>query len=517
MCSVTLSGFDLARHIAPGELLTSSTLIGRCTSAGLDPVHARQLLRRNSARNGLWRSEKLALQNNGRLFSHTSARGSPGFLAQLLLILARERPGLHRLLQTLLLDEVVLRPYAQMLLASPLAEKKARYPSYETEIAGIEETLIGCVEKKDTVGERLVLKKLGGTTSSSAAGLNALAAFQAEISITGILIEHFRRQNFISWNSLVGNDPPQGLITFNNYLFFAATFSWISPLLRWDSAAQKSKPTPVVFHTCFGSCRVWDVEGFAARIERAGANKTSRLRVLGILAAPVFERNAWDRAKKEGLVAINLRRLFGDAAFEAIVHVQELLKNVVGDAARATNDEYATLSTMLGSLKTNPFIADLKSLAFEAFSGFLVKYAGWEEVQLNLKVPFKLPEGTTEREVDVSGQRNSWDDVCIIECKAEGGNKPLDGEYVRKFFTQTVPAFLAAKCAVRNPSHCQAEIWTTGVVTDTARNALKNISLPKCVIAALKGRDQLIEQLPKPLYSTKRLIETIAALGDPAD
>ena len=120
----------------------------------------------------------------------------------------------------------------------------------------------------------------------------------------------------------------------------------------------------------------------------------------------------------------------------------------------------------------------------------------------------------SEREVDVSGQKNSWDDVCIIECKAEAANKPLDGQYVRKFFTETVPAFLAAKCPVRKPSHCRAEIWTTGIVTDAARNALNDLSISKCITAALVGRDQLKERLPRPLQSTKRLIETIAHLGN---
>lgn len=96
---------------------------------------------------------------------------------------------------------------------------------------------------------------------------------------------------------------------------------------------------------------------------------------------------------------------------------------------------------MIEALKTNPFISDLKSLAFEALSGLLIKYDHWEEVQLNLRVPFQLSEGATEREVDVSGQQDSWDKVCIIECKAEAGTKPLAPEYVRKFYRKLCPLF----------------------------------------------------------------------------
>jgi len=111
LCSVTTS-FDLGSHIGPNEVVTSSTLIGRCTSAGCDPAHARQLARRSLARNAFWRSEKLTLRNNGRLFCHLNFRGSEGFVTQLLPILARERPGLHRLLLKLSADEVVLKPHA---------------------------------------------------------------------------------------------------------------------------------------------------------------------------------------------------------------------------------------------------------------------------------------------------------------------------------------------------------------------------------------------------------------------
>ncbi len=334
------SNFDLTHHVRGEELLTSSELIGRCVAAGFAQVNARQLVRRGSSRNGVWRSEKLVLQNNSRLFCHSSFKGSQKFITLLLPILAQERPGLHRVLRKLLLDEVVLKPHAQMLLASPIDAKKVRYPTYESEIAALEEILAGQLEAEGTLGERLVMKKLSGTMSSSAAGLSAQTAFQVEIALTNILIEYFRRQNFISWNAVVGREVQGGLIPFNNYPFFAATFSWISPLARWDPAAGKSKPTPVVFHACAGPCTVWDVEGLAARIERAGANKTSRLGIMGIVAAANFEPDAWKKAKEEGFLAINLRQLFGDFAFDAILQVQELLKNVCGDPKKAKDDEY---------------------------------------------------------------------------------------------------------------------------------------------------------------------------------
>jgi hypothetical protein len=290
--------FDIHSHVHANELLTSSVLIQRCVAAGLNQTHARQLLRRNSSNNGIWRSEKFVMQSNGRLYAHSNFRASEGFVAQLLAILVAERPGLHRLAQKLLANEVVLRRHAEMLLACPIDTEKTRYPSYGAEVAALEEVM-GCqVEMRDTVGERLVLRRLGGTLNSSAAGLSALTTFQTEVAITNILIEHLRCQNFISWHPAIKSENPQRLIQFNNYPFFAATFSWLSPMVRWNEKSNKPKPTPVVFHVCLSQCRTWDVEGLAARIERAGANKTSRLHVLGVLAASDFEIDAWNNAKK---------------------------------------------------------------------------------------------------------------------------------------------------------------------------------------------------------------------------
>lgn len=500
--------FDLQKHVRTGELLTSSQLIHRCVEAGFDQTHARQLIRRSSPRQSIWRSEKLALQQNGRLFARREFVGTESFHKQLLPILKENRPGLYRIAQRLRMDEAVLKPHAELLLATPIERKKTTYPIYRDEVAAIEELRFGKTEASDTIGERIVIQSLVGSGNSAAISLKSQAALQIEIALTGILIDHYRRQNFISWNLIADTD--RQLIAFNNYRFFAASFSWVAPLVRWENT--KPKPTPVLFHVCAQACQIWDVEGFWARIERAGVNRTSRLQVLGIIAAPDFSHDAWKRAKEAGFLAINLRTFFGDAAFEAIVSVQELLKNVAGDPRKAEADEYAELSKILETSKTNPFIADLKSLAFEALVGLLVKYEGWDEVQLNLSVPFALPEGETTREVDVCGQRNGWDRVTIVECKAEKGTKPLDEEYVRKFFTETMPAFIKAKCKERNPSICNAEIWTTGTVSDAAMNALKEIKLPKFVQPSLIGREQIIKNLPRTLKSTDKLIQTIASL-----
>ena len=81
------------------------------------------------------------MQSNGRLYAHSNFRASEAFIAQLLAILVAERPGLHRLAQKLLANEVVLRRHAEMLLACPIDPEKTRYPSYDSEVAALEEVM----------------------------------------------------------------------------------------------------------------------------------------------------------------------------------------------------------------------------------------------------------------------------------------------------------------------------------------------------------------------------------------
>lgn len=110
-------------------------------------------------------------------------------------------------------------------------------------------------------------------------------------------------------------------------------------------------------------------------------------------------------------------------------------------------------------------------------------------------------------------RRNRQDRIRIVECKAESKEKPLDESYVRKFFTETVPALIKSKCGNHAPSRCQASIWTTGIVGDQARKALAELSLKKYVEPELVDRQEIVSNLPPALSSTKRLVETIAAVG----
>ncbi len=500
--------FTLEKFISKNEVVTSSTLLGRCRADGYNPAHARQLVFRASTHTGFWRSSKLVLPKNERLFAHKSFMGTDEFNSQLISILAKNRPGLYRLSMRLLSDETVLKQVAKFLLAVPEAKGLTRFSNYESEVAALEEVMLGRREGSGTVSERITRPQFAARSTGLIAWLKARSRLHIESYIARVLMEHFRRQNIISWNSPFSYDE-LGCTIFKNYPFTDAGFSWLSPVIQW-SQSSRPKPAPVLLHVSAQECQTWDVEGFLTRIERAGANKTSRIKILGIIAAPSFSREAWKIVKDKQLWGINLKQLFGEDAFKAFTVIEDLLKNTIGDAKKANDEEYLELSDLVESLKTNPFIVDLKSLAFEAVTGFLIKNQGWEEVQLNLSVPYKLQEGVTQREIDVSGQKSSWDEVFIVECKAEKATKELDAQYVKKFFTESVIAFLDFKCKPQRPRICRAEIWTTGVISETAVQALREIKLPKYIEPALRSGEDIVKDLPPTLKSVGRLIRTIS-------
>ncbi|HVV72435.1 MAG TPA: hypothetical protein VHI52_13210, partial [Verrucomicrobiae bacterium] len=340
--------------------------------------------------------------------------------------------------------------------------------------------------------------------------IRARSRLLTEGVIAQILIDQMRRENFISWNSAGVSEDGGVLADFNNFNFHRSAFSWLRPLLR-GKPGEKPKPTPVVLDVYGQGCGKDEVDSLLERIRRAGQNKVSRLNILGIIAASDFSEAAWTQAKGAGLLAINLRQHFGDAAFEALAKVQELLKDAVGNPSQANDSDYKQLADILEGLKTNPYVVALRSIGFEMLTGFLLRSEGWEDIQLNLRVPFMQQGDVVEqREVDVFGHKKSKDEIYLVECKASGLNKPVDPNHVRKFFTETVPAFLRSKYLDHVPTECRAEIWTTGQVSKDAEAALAEVSMKRFIKPRILDHAAVSAAVPRGLASCKRFLDAIA-------
>ena len=72
---------------------------------------------------------------------------------------------------------------------------------------------------------------------------------------------------------------------------------------------------------------------------------------------------------------------------------------------------------------------------------------------------------------------------------------PVAGENVKKFFEETVPAFLHHHQQWQI-EECTAEIWTTGLIDNSARAALEKITLDRRVRPALVDGVGLKQKIP---------------------
>lgn len=495
--SVTSSKtFSIQPIVGPEELLTSSQVAQRLVNDGRSPVAARQHIARAARKRDVWRSSALQLPHRERLIAHRSSVGSPKFLREAGELLAKSRPGISRCIAALLQHQVILKPDAERLLAVRNDEDYAR------EKRALQEIGILVAVDEGTALERLSLSLFGDTRAKARLHYQRLVL---GAQVARVLVEHLRRQSIVSWG---GNSFPEGplrLARFSGYTFTACGWSWLAPLLSWNQ--NKPSPTPVLLDVYPGDCDVFDVESHRARLARVkGVNRKSQ--VLGVIAAYRFSKEAHRMARNAGLMVINIKDVFGDAALDVLSQLGALLSS--GAASADTSDSHAAdverVTTTIERLKDHPFVQDLRSLGLETLSALLARVDGWEDVKVGISVPFQRD---STREVDVSGIAHGGRKALVVECKAHRADGPVAAEDVKKFFSETVPAFLRHNHSWQI-EECSAEIWTTGSINDEAHAALQAVSMDRRVAPSLVNGDELARRIPATLAPCRRLLRTIA-------
>ena len=499
---------SLSKHIALTEILTSGQLATRLTTTGLTPVAARQAIHRTNDPAVL--VLPIRLPKRSRLFTLRASLQNRAFYHRLAEVITESRPGLARTIRALLKRRILLRADAQRLLAAPLKPKSSRTPTYNAEVKTLTDLQLCSVEESATALERLTINSLVGFPRSHRLARAGRTRQIVEMYITRMIADQFRKQGIIGWTSATFSDIETGTVRFSDYVFSAFGYSWLDPLVR-RAVGQKPKPVPVLFDVCARRCDAHDVRGFLHRLARVGSNRNARMPVLGVLAAHAFSGDAWSVAKQRGLLAINLRQSYGDAALDMLAKLECLHRqaDAGGRFGEHTAEiDYEGLANDVDELHAHPYVAALRSLAFEVVTAALLGAKGWVGVELRRQVPFQ----NTTRDVDVVGKRDGEEEICLVECKAEHGTKELKPEYVRKFFTETVPAALKYFTNVKkcNIQKCKAEIWTTGLVGERAQAELANLRLPKRVDARLLEKADIISLVPSVLSPCKLLIKTLS-------
>lgn len=481
------------------ELVSSDELIRRMKDAGVP--HPRKVLQRKFRAAGIWRSKSLILPTGARLFARRSYYGTAPFLADILELLRTRRPGLARVIGAMDQLPAIDIDTVKKLVAVRLNDAGGGV-GLDRELAAIEEAGIGVVEDSGTARKRLVRTRYRGTDDGQALGFKLLAEVEIKRHLLALLLRHYKQQNIIAWNT---PEPGTPGIYNGGQIFDFMAFSRLRPLRRKTGDKWKSGPVPL--DVLVRPAELFDVDGFIERLHRAGDHKGSRFRPLGVMGARSFSPEALRRGKEFGLVLVNFKELFGEAGLDAITKAQELM------AALATGNDagVGTLADQLAAavalLKDNPMVSALCGIAFETLAVAVLRARQCEEVRAGLDVPWEEEGVETTRDVDASGHiEDQWQ---VVECKALGAAKSVDQETIRKFYTETVPAFLdfIGKNKIKE---CKAEIWTTGCVSAEADAYFKSLRHNRRVKPAILTRREIT--IPQRIIKLERLMDVIAAL-----
>ena len=476
---------QLSTFISGDEVLTSSQLLRRLRDhfGGNESANRTRLARATNTP-AVWRSNSLLLPKNQRLFTRRTFFRSPQFFTTVATVLETERPGLSRLLHCLGKVEFLHETQARKLLAAPVQESGA-FPGLERDLLALNE--LG-VSIRKCGSHRYVCRSdpLDARVFDASAELT-LGELRRESLLTRVLVNRLARQNMLSWNGT--NLPCRDQLgsEFNNQLFTAFGFSYLSPLLQFKDI--KPSPCPVLFEVYAGECSKKQVESFVHRSERAVLRRGKGRRFLGVIAARWFVKDAWDYARERGIMAINLVQMFGDEALEAMALAEQLMG---GFQNEAITHDLTSLFAAIGELKTNPVVVDLYSIGFEAFAGLALRDRGYGELAFGTIVPFQK----TTRDVDVHARKQN--ELTVIESKAYHAKKPLDPSEVKKFFTETLPSYIAwwrARNGNREPDRVRAEIWTTGSIGKDAEDKLAELNLKPYVVPKFCGQKEMLEGL----------------------
>ncbi len=484
-------------------VLTSSEIVKRLTATGKTDHNARQIISRAAGDKTLWRTIDLKLSQGGRLFSLPEHIGTPRFSQELAAKLKENRPGIARLLEAFA-DRPVIHKVEAMKLLAVGDSSKVEKRTYDREVLALREIGIETVQA-GTVLESLVQKGFSLEADELAAWTTE--ELRKQVVVTRIILERLRRQAIASWNLGEYPDHQQSYVVFNKQIFSGFSFSYLAPVTRF-SESKKPIGCPILIDVQWDTIRENHLDSLLQRIKRATHRGKSKQSVLAVIAGLDFTREAFIEARRNGLIVMSLRQEFGEEALTSMIAVEELIQAVsIGGATdEVMASRFNTFADTIEELKTNPVVVDLRSLAMEATTGFIVRSLGYETVELGLNVPWK----NTQRDVDVFGFQG--DELRIIECKAHHGGHSLAEVDVSKFFTETVPALKAyLRDSGRSFETCVAEIWTTGPRGQVAADLFNRLSIPKSDRWNIVTQRALCDLVPSRIAS--RVVPLLQTLG----
>jgi hypothetical protein len=192
--------YILARVLPASGIYTSAEAIKLIEATGLSYRAAKGNVNRSKADDGIWCTDRLRLEANGRLFANVAFVTSPDFPRAVIEKLSLLRPGLARALIALLHKEVLLVSHIARLLASPVPDEERRSsPTLERELNALLDLPFLKREGVNGPLDRISLKKLKDPRKERALAQWAMTRQYLEEKLTYVVLDYFARMNMVAW------------------------------------------------------------------------------------------------------------------------------------------------------------------------------------------------------------------------------------------------------------------------------------------------------------------------------
>lgn len=294
------------------------------------------------------------------------------------------------------------------------------------------------------------------------------ARLHTETLLLNAVRDWARKLNLVSYNKVTIRDEADVQPRVGTFEWDLTAPSYLSPLVQWN-ANRGPKPGFLV-------CDVLTGVDVSARDLQPFINKCVKLRNLGrvgrslqLFVADSYQREAFNLAKKNGVIPATPATLFGIEVAEALQQLTDILKSAFPneDTLRKIDTVFSSLSRIEGAA------ANLRGALFEFLVAEIVRVtSAYSTVRLNEIV---RDQYGTPAEVDVLVHHINHS-VRFIECKGYKPGGMLPDKLVERWLKDRIPVIRNAAKSHREWRDCaqRFEFWTTAELSERARQMIAN-------------------------------------------
>jgi hypothetical protein len=256
-----------------------------------------------------------------------------------------------------------------------------------------------------------------------------------------------------------GDDEPPSV---SSFAWDLSAPSYLYPLLQFNNT-DKPKQGFMVVDVFLGSpVTVEGLRPFIKKCESVRAQRNSA-KCIQMMVADEYSRDAYDLAKRCGLIPATTRTLFGKDVAEGLMELIAIFRNIswADIDAQKVDSIFEKLGKLPGA------VAQLRGDLFEFIAAdYMRKTFAHQSVKMKQIYKARLSE---KAEVDVVVVTNSGT-VIFVECKGYAPYNEIPDDFVNRWLTKTIPR--VREYALEHPEWrnytFEFEFWTTGKLSKVA-------------------------------------------------